>query len=842
MRSTGSSTASPSFLSPKRAGIIVSLLGTAVVLLLYSYWQLLSTSKASRPSPSEFASLQAAAMRARETPTEVTMPLFELSEALQGKDASSAESPESEETSAADFSVKVKVPFQHSSTVYGRGYSSVVVDVAGTLWVSQILQSPASMAVTAKRKKDKSQRGKAGARAAKNATTTTTAGPGPGPVPFSSSCAKGLTEDGFISAAFARRLRYTSADRSNDRAPMELTFRLFHLLRALPSSHQGSNALVFPPVTEGPGPAMPPEAAEKLDKRRSSSFRAPSTDFWPSMHIEDAQTICEGLFASEHAGYPTMPLELLERGGCNEGSFTPAEEASVLLDGPRQSGGNASTTTTTTFFAPSTSYFNPQGFTYLSQHEAYHLPGGIGAEGGGWGCSGPWNSSVFIGEIECGFVVIQPPRTSGSTESGFSVMSATGGLMSGLSSSSAAELLLAASASSNGKDKPFTVEHHDFLATAGYCDQRSCSGDEDPGAFVTDVLPRLLHLDAFLPVHVPLLWPSGEFPRQVLKLLQGGDSNSDNNGDSIFAGLLSKSRPIIFKPEGGLLRARRLFFYGSLQPEVGGGSAVTWLSQRMIVERIRERLHKDKKDREARKQEEAKRRGGSASKGDKKRIVVFGAVASDEGGAEGTTAKDNGEKDLVRALEEFFGKRSQWRKEEEGQRFDIRLLAFPAFPAFSASSLDETARMVFSSDIVIARSGSLGAALGVLFSAPRASLVEIGLRQTTAEELQTAAETERATASTGEEAREDDDPFPVPRYVCFTRNAGNNYWFSFPRSSQAAEDTGKGKTKAKTKAQAQAQGAIDVDKTVEIVRMILEQREKAEKRGKKKDEEKKKIG
>jgi hypothetical protein len=644
--------------------------------------------------------------------------------------------------------------------------------------VVSTLQTPAAISLPAKKKKKKAKRATQGDRLETTTKNATVGGSSPvsQAMPFSASCAKGLTKTGYISEAFARRLALTSADRTNERSVHELTFRLYHLMRALPASHQGDTALVVNdasatqngkggnkgPSAIGSTSPLPATASIAPPPRRKRSFRPPSQDFFPSIHPEDAQTLCEGLYAAERGGFPVIPLEVLERGGCNEGSFTPpvsspsnggdGEDEESSKDDKATEGDSSANEQDYYYSVPSTSFFNPVGFTYLSEHDPY-------SASGPW-CSGRWNASVFIGEVECGFLAIHSADgKEEGTEWGVSVVSATGGIMSHRYSRdypSARELLLA-----SGSKRP--VEHFDHLATAGYCDKGSCN---DPGAFVTDVLPKLLHLDAFLPKAIPLLWPSGEFPRRVLAALRGDEEADGRMADkakknskseptlSIFAGMLNKDRRIIFHPEGGLLRARRLFFYGSLDPLVSTGttgSPTTWLSQRLMIERFRERLQAN---REERNEEEAKRRSNqSQAPREKKRIVVFADTAvSDDAG-------DSSAKVLVRALEETFGRRSPWRKDHE--QHDIRLLS-------SALLDDETARLVYSADIVIARHG-LGAALGVVFSSPRSSLVEVGTTPTTPEDLALSLDT---PAAAGEDHS---SPFPQPRYTCFTRNAGNNY-------------------------------------------------------------------
>ena len=71
-----------------------------------------------------------------------------------------------------------------------------------------------------------------------------------------------------------------------------------------------------------------------------------------------------------------------------------------------------------------------------------------------------------------------------------------------------------------------------------------------PGHFFNEILPRLLHMDAVLPVHIPLLWPDGGIPGKVLEEFK-------------HVGILSKQREYVITQSARLHRARRMYVYTS---------------------------------------------------------------------------------------------------------------------------------------------------------------------------------------------------------------------------------------------------------------------------------------
>lgn len=91
-----------------------------------------------------------------------------------------------------------------------------------------------------------------------------------------------------------------------------------------------------------------------------------------------------------------------------------------------------------------------------------------------------------------------------------------------------------------------TVEEYDELAvpgTAVYIDAG--------GHFFNEILPRLIHMDTFLPPHIPLVWSTGPIVDRVLGELRG-------------AGILSAERKIVQHDKGPhFFRAKRLYVYQS---------------------------------------------------------------------------------------------------------------------------------------------------------------------------------------------------------------------------------------------------------------------------------------
>jgi hypothetical protein len=115
------------------------------------------------------------------------------------------------------------------------------------------------------------------------------------------------------------------------------------------------------------------------------------------------------------------------------------------------------------------------------------------------------------------------------------------------------------------------VQEHDELACAGTSVYPSA-----PGHLFNEILPRLIHLDTVLPVHIPLLWPPGALPGALLADLQG-------------AGLVSRERAFITQAEAPVLhRARRLYVYTS---DYGSGHTplILYTSQRVFAARLHAR-------------------------------------------------------------------------------------------------------------------------------------------------------------------------------------------------------------------------------------------------------------
>lgn len=115
------------------------------------------------------------------------------------------------------------------------------------------------------------------------------------------------------------------------------------------------------------------------------------------------------------------------------------------------------------------------------------------------------------------------------------------------------------------------VTEYDTLATAGYMEYGGSAGH-----FYNEVLPRLVHMDAFLPAHVPLVWPAGDLPARILGHLQD-------------MGIVSRARTFIPLGAPGnktLSRARTLYLYGTTAP-LQQSPVVTWFSQYYLAARLR---------------------------------------------------------------------------------------------------------------------------------------------------------------------------------------------------------------------------------------------------------------
>lgn len=123
----------------------------------------------------------------------------------------------------------------------------------------------------------------------------------------------------------------------------------------------------------------------------------------------------------------------------------------------------------------------------------------------------------------------------------------------------------------SGLPSAIPVVEYDVLATVGYTEYGGSAGH-----FYNEVLPRLAHMDAFLPQHVPLVWPAGELPFRILGHLQD-------------MGIISRERLFVPLGEPGnktLSRARTLYLYGTTKP-LQQSPVVTWFSQYFLASRLR---------------------------------------------------------------------------------------------------------------------------------------------------------------------------------------------------------------------------------------------------------------
>jgi hypothetical protein len=108
-------------------------------------------------------------------------------------------------------------------------------------------------------------------------------------------------------------------------------------------------------------------------------------------------------------------------------------------------------------------------------------------------------------------------------------------------------------------------------------DELACAGvgvyPGAPGHFYNEILPRLLHLDATLPAHIPLLWPDGPIPARTL------DAFRD-------AGILSRAREYVATQSPRLHRARRMYVFTSDYPP-GHTPLILLLGHATLRHRIR---------------------------------------------------------------------------------------------------------------------------------------------------------------------------------------------------------------------------------------------------------------
>jgi hypothetical protein len=172
--------------------------------------------------------------------------------------------------------------------------------------------------------------------------------------------------------------------------------------------------------------------------------------------------------------------------------------------------------------------------------------------GGPW-CV-PWHASVFIAELTCGF----GENCYRHGDMSFMVISENGAFMSH-------KRMI------TGLPEDTDVREFDVLASPGYTEYADA-----PGHFQNELLPRLLHLDNFLPVHIPLLWPAGSIPDNALRMLQD-------------MGFISRERQFVrmgVKGEKALYRAKKMYFYGTTEPLVMS-PVITWFSQYYLASRYR---------------------------------------------------------------------------------------------------------------------------------------------------------------------------------------------------------------------------------------------------------------
>jgi hypothetical protein len=169
-----------------------------------------------------------------------------------------------------------------------------------------------------------------------------------------------------------------------------------------------------------------------------------------------------------------------------------------------------------------------------------------------------WRSPVYIAELACGMTEV---RFRGG-DMAYGVHAESGAMLSH-------KRMLSDWGAPPGDPAPHAVRDYEALATPGYAEYPSTAGH-----FINELLPRLLHLDAHLPADVPLLWPPGAIPDGWAALLRG-------------AGLLNAGRELL-RDDGQhtMLRARRLYFYGSLEP-LHAAPVVNWASQVLLAERLR---------------------------------------------------------------------------------------------------------------------------------------------------------------------------------------------------------------------------------------------------------------
>jgi hypothetical protein len=116
------------------------------------------------------------------------------------------------------------------------------------------------------------------------------------------------------------------------------------------------------------------------------------------------------------------------------------------------------------------------------------------------------------------------------------------------------------------------VIEHEEIACAGVAIYPGA-----PGHFFNEILPRLLHLDAALPKHIPLLWPDGDIPSKILREFQA-------------EGMLSTERIYVPTNAPSIHRARTMFFYASKVYAPFHAPLILRMSQLLLQARIQDSM------------------------------------------------------------------------------------------------------------------------------------------------------------------------------------------------------------------------------------------------------------
>jgi hypothetical protein len=118
------------------------------------------------------------------------------------------------------------------------------------------------------------------------------------------------------------------------------------------------------------------------------------------------------------------------------------------------------------------------------------------------------------------------------------------------------------------------VIEHEELACAGVAIYPGA-----PGHFFNEILPRLMHLDAVLPMNIPLLWPDGDIPSRILTEFQA-------------KGMLSTERTYVPTNAPSLHRAKTMFFYASKLYAPFHAPLILRMSQLFLRARIQDNMQK----------------------------------------------------------------------------------------------------------------------------------------------------------------------------------------------------------------------------------------------------------